>query len=155
MKEQKLMKKADAMTKGEDSFEVKLKMEAKTFPQMEEEVCQETRFVEAYLQNQQDSKSIKEALKAKLNLKKVEGLYGDVAVVSDEHYRMGVVTLDGEIIVPFGRYGWIGSFREDGTATVRDGKRFSSRKDAKWGAIDKHGEEVVPLHCKKNSQNNE
>lgn len=153
MKEQELMKIADVMIKEEYSFEAKLEVEAGTFSIMDEEVRQEAICIDSNLQKRKDEKSIKDALKAKLNLKKVEGLFGDIAVVSNEHYRMGVVTLDGEIIVPFGEYGWIGSFREDGTAPVRNGKRFSSKKDAKWGTINKHGEVVAPIHYKKNNQN--
>lgn len=153
MKEQELMKIEDAMIKEEYSFEAKQEAEAGTFSIMDEEAKQEPNCIDSYLQKQKDSKSVKDALKAKLNLKKVEGLFGDIAVVSDKHYRMCVVTLDGEIIVPFGKYGWIGSFGEDGTAPVRDGKRFSSRKDAKWGAINKEGEEVRPLaYCTKKAK---
>lgn len=146
---------ADAMTKAEENCDARLKKEARIFSQMDAEAKQEKKDIEAYMKKYEDKKDIIIELKTKLGLKKVEGLYGDIAVVSDSRYRMGVVTLEGEVVVPFERYGWIGSFREDGTAPVRDGKRSSSKKDAKWGIINKHGEEVVPLHYKKNNQNND
>lgn len=133
------------MTSIEESREAKLRMESKTFSKMDVKAQQEEKFIEAYLTKHKDRKDAMKALKTKLGLKKVEAICGNVAVVSDDHYRMGVVSIEGEIIVPFGKYGWIGSFREDGTAPVRDGKRYSGRKDAKWGAINRFGEEIEPL----------
>lgn len=151
MEERSLIAMAKAMTNAEESCEAKLRTESESFSKMDVKGQQEEKLIEAYLTKQKDKKDAMKALKTKLGLKKVEAICGNVVVVSDDHYRMGVVTVEGEIIVPFGKYGWIGSFREDGTAPVRDGKRSSSKKDAKWGTIDKHGEEVVPLHYKKKS----
>ena len=145
MKESELLAMGNAMTQVEEAYIAKLKTEADIFSKIDEKAKREEEFIEEYLQKLRDRMDIRKALKTKLGLKKVEGLFGDVAVVSDEHYKMGVVNLNGEVIVPFGKYGWIGSYREDGTAPVRDGKRFWGRKDAKWGVINRYGEEVEPL----------
>ena len=140
-------KEAEAVTKMEEKDRT-IANEAKTFSEMDKRIEQEVKCVETCVQPPKSVKDIEKDLKKKLSLKKVENICGEVAVVSDANYRMGVVTIDGKIIVPFGKYGWIGPYREDGTAPVRDGTRFSSSKEAKWGAIDKFGEEVVPIKHK-------
>lgn len=55
------------------------------------------------------------ALKKKYNRVNV---YGEVAIVEDSHYEQGVVALDGTIIVPINKYGWIDEF-DSGLARVR------------------------------------
>mgnify|MGYP003301220943 CR=1 FL=1 len=56
------------------------------------------------------------ALRSKYREIKVSG---SCAVVIDNQYRWGVVTLDDETVVPFGKYGWIDSF-DSGLARVRN-----------------------------------
>ena len=73
--------------------------------------------------------------------------YGSVKVVESSDCKFGVVGNDGEIIVPFGKYGWIDTF-DSGLCRVRshdqlgynrnivavitfDGRYFSGEKDLK------------------------
>lgn len=51
----------------------------------------------------------------------VEKNYGDVTVVENSDYKWGVIDTDGNIIVPFGKYGWIDGF-DNGLARVRTNK---------------------------------
>lgn len=73
--------------------------------------------------------------------------YNDVVVVENKDYKWGVVTLTDEIIVPFGKYGWIDRF-DSGLARVRcqrQDREVHPEKKAKWGIINERGEEVLPL----------
>ena len=47
-----------------------------------------------------------------------EQIYGNVKVVRNGSYKWGVTDLDGNVIVPFGKYAWIDGF-ERGLARVR------------------------------------
>ncbi|MBR3940051.1 MAG: WG repeat-containing protein [Bacteroidales bacterium] len=51
-------------------------------------------------------------------INKSEQKYGDVIVVQHNDYKWGVIDLQGNIIVPFGKYGWIDGF-DSGLARVR------------------------------------
>jgi hypothetical protein len=112
---------------------------------------------------------------------KIENRYDSVVVFEDKNYQWGVKDLDGNIIVPAGKYGWIDGF-DHGLARVRTHKKSGRagfiiavinnldsdnpeiiegkdkvqdhiNKDkaehpenyAKWGIINKKGEEVLPL----------
>lgn len=65
--------------------------------------------------------------------------------VQRKDYSWGVITADGEEIVPFGKYEWIDGF-DKGYARVKNGKQSSNLKDNdnKWGLINEIGEEVLP-----------
>ena len=39
-----------------------------------------------------------------------EQIYGNVKVVRNGSYKWGVTDLDGNVIVPFGKYAWIDGF---------------------------------------------
>ena len=58
----------------------------------------------------------------------------------------GVVTTDGDIIVPFGKYDWIDQYCL-GITRVKIGKRSNGMKKSKckWGIIDTKGNELIPL----------
>ena len=58
----------------------------------------------------------------------------------------GVITLDGEIVVPFGKYDLIERFCL-GVTRVKIGKESSGNKDSncKWGIIDTKGNELLPV----------
>lgn len=114
-----------------------------------------------------------------LGLNRIEKRYKDVIVVQHSDYKWGVIDTNGNIIVPFGKYGWIDGF-DSGLARVRshghsgrvgnelliikdfdnwdvvEGKDNIQRyhdedrlnnpqKYAKWGIINKEGEEVLPV----------
>ena len=49
---------------------------------------------------------------------KVRHDYGDVSVVRNENYEWAVINLQGDIIVPFGKYDWIEGF-DHGLSRVR------------------------------------
>ncbi len=103
-----------------------------------------------------------------------ETVYGNVKKVLTTNHKYGVTDLEGNIIVPFGKYQWIDGF-DSGLARVRTkGNRrpqaetlaawtqeLESSKDiqdfiqqdekihpsqyAKWGIINEKGEEVLPV----------
>lgn len=58
----------------------------------------------------------------------------------------GVITTDGRIVVPFGKYDLIDEFCL-GVARVKIGKGSNSVKDSgcKWGIIDTKGNELLPV----------
>lgn len=66
--------------------------------------------------------------------------------VQNKNREYGVITADGEEIVPFGRYHWIDGF-DKGLARVKLGKVTNGIKDSgnKWGIIDTNGNEVLPV----------
>ena len=66
--------------------------------------------------------------------------------VQNKRYEYGVITADGEEIVPFGKYQWIEGF-DKGLARVKLGKVTNGIKDSgnKWGLIDVDGNEVLPV----------
>ena len=70
-------------------------------------------------------------------------VYGDVAIVEDSHYKQGVVSLDGTIIVPVNKYGWIDVF-DSGFARVRTHGRVGyinpKRKVLESFKVDNNGE---------------
>lgn len=53
----------------------------------------------------------------------VENNYGEVTVVRNSDYEWGVVDNEENIIVPFGKYGWIDGF-DNGLARVRTNKKL-------------------------------
>ena len=58
----------------------------------------------------------------------------------------GVITMEGKIIVPFGKYDLIEEFCLS-VSRVKIGKETNGLKDSscKWGIIDKMGNELVPV----------
>ena len=56
-----------------------------------------------------------------------ENVYGNVKVVRDSNYQWGVVDLNDNIIVPFGKYAWIDGFNQ-GLARVRTAGQTISPK---------------------------
>ena len=81
-------------------------------------------------------------------MNRVENTFGNVKVVENINYQWGVTDLDGNIIVPFGKYDWIESFDENlGLARVKIGKESNAVADNhnKWGIINMEGEEILPV----------
>ena len=68
--------------------------------------------------------------------------YGQVNVVLNDNNQYGVTDNDGNIIVPFGKYGWISGF-DNGLARVHSTHVII--ENPKWGIIDMGGNEVLPL----------
>ncbi len=68
--------------------------------------------------------------------------YGDVNVVKNDNHQYGVTDNDGNIIVPFGKYGWISGF-DHGLARVHSIRVITD--NPKWGIIDMKGKEILPL----------
>mgnify|MGYP002624379884 CR=1 FL=1 len=60
--------------------------------------------------------------------------------------RHAVMTVEGEEIVPYGRYDYIGGF-DNGFARVKIGEVTNGRNDSdcKWGLINEKGDEVLPV----------
>ena len=58
----------------------------------------------------------------------------------------GVITLEGKIVVPFGKYDLIEEFCF-GITRVKIGKRTNgiNSSDCKWGIIDTNGDELLPV----------
>ena len=99
-------------------------------------------------------------------------IYGKVIVAQSACYDWGVLDIEGNEIVPFGKYSWIDGF-DQGLARVRSGrvairkglmgtekkieaiegkdnnikgdKVKNPRQDAKWGIINEEGEEVIAV----------
>ena len=65
--------------------------------------------------------------------------------VQKKDRKYGVINLEGEEIVPFGKYDWIDGFY-NGFARVKIGKVSTGMVDNenKWGVINERGEEVIP-----------
>ena len=93
---------------------------------------------------------------------KYEKQFGNIVLKETDNYKWGVEDLNGNIIVPYGKYAWIDGF-ENGLARVRTEKKNkvsnlkvygvktnSNNEDnnehsEKWGLIDETGKEVLPL----------
>ena len=75
-----------------------------------------------------------------------EKTYNSVMVVQRSDYKWGVTDLEGNIIVPFGKYDWIDGF-DQGLARVKIGRVSSNQvnNSNKWGIINEEGEEVLPV----------
>lgn len=75
-----------------------------------------------------------------------EKTYNSVMVIQRSDYKWGVTDLEGNIIVPFGKYDWIDGF-DQGLARVKIGHAPSNQvdNDNKWGIINERGEEVLPV----------
>lgn len=58
----------------------------------------------------------------------------------------GVITVNGDVVVPFGLFDWISRF-DNGLARVKLGKRTNGIKDSgnKWGIINTKGQLVLPV----------
>ena len=75
-----------------------------------------------------------------------EKTYNNVMVIQRSDYKWGVTDLEGNIIVPFGKYDWIDGF-DQGLARVKIGRVSSNQvnNSNKWGIINEEGEEVLPV----------
>lgn len=76
--------------------------------------------------------------------------YGQVNVVQNENFLYAVIDNDGNIIVPYGKYGWISGFCGGLARVVSYYNLARSRvgsipESEKWGIIDEKGNEVLPL----------
>lgn len=65
--------------------------------------------------------------------------------IQREDYSYGVININGEEIIPFGKYHWIDGFYR-GFARVKKGGVSNGNvgNENKWGVINESGEEVVP-----------
>lgn len=99
--------------------------------------------------------------------------YGNVTVVENKYYQWAVIDNQGNVLVPFGKYGWIDGF-DSGLARVRTHTNAELVREAtaeffdlpagqvgivcdnhcnektgnvitKWGIINEKGEEVLPV----------
>lgn len=99
--------------------------------------------------------------------------YGNVTVVENKYYQWAVIDNQGNVVVPFGKYGWIDGF-DSGLARVRTHTSAELAREAtaeffdlpadqvgivcdnhcneeagnvitKWGIINEKGEEVLPV----------
>jgi len=70
----------------------------------------------------------------------VEKEFGSVKVIENRNYQWSIVDLEGNVIVPFGKYDWIDGF-DHGLARVNKVDAGSK----KWGIINMDGEEVLPV----------
>lgn len=72
--------------------------------------------------------------------------YDNVIVIERSDYKWGILDLNGNIIVPYGKYDWIDGF-EGGLARVKIGTQPSkmANNNNKWGIINDKGEEVLPV----------
>lgn len=74
------------------------------------------------LENIEEAANAASAAEEKANLltgrNRVQKRFGKVIVVQHPDYKWGVINTDGNIIVPFGKYGWIDGF-DSGLARVR------------------------------------
>lgn len=66
--------------------------------------------------------------------------------VADLRYQYAVLNLQGEEVIPFGRYTWIDGFSGGLTRVIRYDKEL---KKEKWGIINEKGEEVLPVEYDK------
>jgi len=70
----------------------------------------------------------------------VEKEFGSVKVIENRNYQWSIVDLEGNVIVPFGKYDWIDGF-DHGLARVNK----VGPNGKKWGIINMAGEEVLPV----------
>lgn len=75
-----------------------------------------------------------------------ERTYGDRIVAQRSDYKWGICDLDGNVIVPFGKYDWIDGF-EHGLARVKIGHESNTKANNtnKWGIINTEGVEMLPV----------
>ena len=68
-----------------------------------------------------------------------------IVTVQNKARKYGVIDMNGNIIVPFGKYDYIDGF-DKGFARVKIGKQTNGQigSHCKWGIINEHGEEVLP-----------
>jgi len=66
--------------------------------------------------------------------------------VANKSGKYAVMNVDGEEIVLYGRYDYIGGF-DNGLARIKIGKTSNGKvnSDSKWGLINERGEEVLPV----------
>lgn len=69
----------------------------------------------------------------------------DIITAQNKERKYGVIDMNGNVIVPFGKYDYIDGF-DRGFARVKLGKRTNGQigSNCKWGIINEHGEEVLP-----------
>ena len=69
----------------------------------------------------------------------------NILTAQNKERKYGVIDMDGNIIVPFGKYDYIDGF-DKGFARVKIGKQTNGQigSHCKWGIINEHGEEVLP-----------
>jgi len=70
------------------------------------------------------------------------GVSDDKKILTIQHmdYQYEVITIDGEVIIPKGKYPWIDTSEKE---LIRVNGFI--RKDKRWGAIDAKGNVVLPL----------
>lgn len=68
-----------------------------------------------------------------------------IVTVQNKARKYGVIDMNGNTIVPFGKYDYIAGF-DKGFARVKIGKQTNGQIDSncKWSIINEHGEEVLP-----------
>ena len=68
-----------------------------------------------------------------------------IVTVQNKARKYGVIDMNGNIIVPFGKYDYIDGFNKS-FARVKIGKQTNGQIDSncKWSIINEHGEEVLP-----------
>ena len=64
--------------------------------------------------------------------------------VQNQHFEYAVLSIDGTVVVPYGKYSWIDGF-DNGLARVKIGNVTNGQKENgnKWGLIDENGDEVL------------
>ena len=69
-----------------------------------------------------------------------------VVLVQKPQGLYGVITKEGEIVIPFGKYDYIDVFCL-GIARVKNGKGSNGvlSSNSKWGIIDTEGNELIPV----------
>lgn len=69
-----------------------------------------------------------------------------VYTIQRKDYKYGVININGEEIIPFGKYQWIDGF-DHGLVRVRIGKETNAKKMTTnlWGIVNDKGVEVLPL----------
>ncbi len=86
----------------------------------------------------------------------VEKNYGEITVVENSDYKWGVIDTNGNVIVPFGKYGWIDGF-DNGLARVRTNKNPGFSKNL-IGIIDDNevisGTENIKAYLEKDKKEN-
>lgn len=71
---------------------------------------------------------------------------GKMTVIQRMDYKWGVISDNGEEIVPFGKYSWIDRFEKGLARVIKYSKSNDHTVGCKmWGIINEQGEEVLPL----------
>ena len=70
----------------------------------------------------------------------------EIYTVQNRNFEYGVIDITGRVIIPFGKYDYIGGF-DKGLARVKIGKQSSGlvENNNRWGLIDIIGNEVLPI----------